>query len=68
MKYLTTKEAAERLNVSRPRIYQLIEEGKLLAEKFGRDFQIKESALKNVETYGKPGRPASKNGSGETAK
>lgn len=63
MKYLTTKEAAERLKVSRPRIYQLIAEGKLIADKHGRDYLIKEAALTNVETYGKPGRPASKQSS-----
>lgn len=57
MKFLTTKEAAEKLNVSRPRVYQLIEEKKLVAEKIGRDFLIKESSLLKVETYGKPGRP-----------
>ncbi len=57
MKFLTTKEVAERLNISRPRVYQLIEEKKLIAKKIGRDFLIKESSLLNVETYGKPGRP-----------
>lgn len=60
MKFLTTKEAAERLNISRPRVYQLIEEKKLVAEKIGRDFLIKESSLANVETYGKAGRPKKK--------
>ena len=57
MKFLTTREVAEKLNISRPRVYQLIEEKKLIAEKIGRDFLIKESSLLSVETYGKPGRP-----------
>jgi len=60
MKFLTTREAAEILKVSRPRIYQLIAEGKLIADKHGRDYLINEGALTNVKTFGKPGRPASK--------
>ena len=58
MKFLTTKEAAEKLNISRSRVYQLIEQKKLIADKIGRDYLIKESSLKNVDTYGKPGRPS----------
>lgn len=58
MNYLTTKQAAEILKVSRPRVYQLIAEGKIKTVKFGRDILIKESALKDVQTFGKPGRPA----------
>ncbi len=61
MKYLTTKDAAEILKVSRPRIYQLIADGKIKTEKFGRDILITEGALKDIKTFGKPGRPASKN-------
>lgn len=57
MKFITTKEVAEKLKISRPRVYQLIQEKKLAAEKIGRDFLIKESSLTGVETYGKPGRP-----------
>lgn len=60
MKLITTAEAAKNLNISRPRIYQLINEGKLVAEKYGRDFLIRESDLRNVKVYGKPGRPRSK--------
>lgn len=55
-----TKEVAERLGISRPRVYQLIDEKKLEAVKFGRDFMIKESSLKNVEIHGKAGRPKKK--------
>jgi excisionase family DNA binding protein len=58
MKFITTKEAAERLKVSRARIYQLIAAGTIAAEKLGRDYVIKESAIKSVKTFGKPGRPS----------
>ena len=61
MKLLTTKEVAERLKISRPRVYQLIEGKKLIAAKIGRDFVIKESSLKGVKTFGKPGRPSKTN-------
>ena len=57
MRLLTTKQAAEKLNVSRSRIYQLIATGKLPAERFGRDFAIKDSSLASVRTFGKSGRP-----------
>lgn len=57
MKLLTTLEAAKKLDVARSRIYQLINEGTLTAEKIGRDYLIKEKNLENVTTYGKPGRP-----------
>lgn len=64
MKMLTTKEAGERLGVTVQRIHALIRDGRLPAEKFGRDYLIKESDLKLVENR-KPGRPSkrvSKNG------
>jgi excisionase family DNA binding protein len=57
MKLLTTKEAAERLGVSQVRVNQLIKQGRLPAEKMGRDYFIKESDLKLVEDR-KPGRPS----------
>ena len=56
---ITTAEAAEKLGVSRDRIYQLIREGRLPAKKFGRDHLIEESDLKLVEDR-KPGRPSKK--------
>jgi excisionase family DNA binding protein len=56
MKLLTTKEAAERLGVTVTRIQQLIGEGKLPAEKMGRDYFIKEDDLKLVADR-KRGRP-----------
>jgi excisionase family DNA binding protein len=56
MKLLTTKQVAERLGVSIGRIHQLINEGRLPAEKLGRDYVIREEDLKLVEGR-KVGRP-----------
>jgi excisionase family DNA binding protein len=56
METLTTNMAAERLTVSRRRIIALIESGRLPAEKFGRDYVIKESDLALVAER-KAGRP-----------
>lgn len=57
MKLLNTTEAANKLRVTPIRIRQLIKEGKLVAQKVGRDYAIEESALEGVKTYGKAGRP-----------
>ena len=56
MALLTTKQAAEKLGISMPRIHQLISEGRLPAEKIGRDYLIQEGDLKMVEER-KTGRP-----------
>jgi excisionase family DNA binding protein len=56
MSLLTTKQVAERLGVTTKRIQAMIRDGRLPAEKFGRDYVIKESDLKLVEDR-KPGRP-----------
>jgi excisionase family DNA binding protein len=56
MKLLTTKQVAERLGVSIGRIHQLINEGRLPAEKLGRDYVIREGDLKLVEDR-RVGRP-----------
>ncbi len=53
---LTTQQVAERLGVTVSRVRQLVLEGRLPAEKFGRDLMIKESDLKLVADR-KPGRP-----------
>ena len=53
---LTTNEVAERLGVTLPRVHALIRDGRLPAEKMGRDYFIKESDLKLVENR-KTGRP-----------
>jgi len=57
MAKLTTKEVAGRLGITPTRVQQLILDGKLSAEKFGRDWMIEEEALANVQVYGRPGRP-----------
>lgn len=53
---LTTQEAANRLGVTAIRVRQMIAAGRLPAQKFGRDYAIKESDLKLVEGR-KVGRP-----------
>ena len=53
---LTTQEAAARLSISVIRVRQLIGGGRLPAEKFGRDYMIKEEDLDLVADR-KPGRP-----------
>jgi excisionase family DNA binding protein len=50
--------AAEKLGVSARRVNQLIDERKLIAQKIGSQFVIKEDDLLKVKIYGKPGRPA----------
>jgi excisionase family DNA binding protein len=56
MKMLTTKEVAERLGVSVRRVHALIQDGRLPAQKYGRDYLIEEKDLKLV-TERKVGRP-----------
>ena len=56
MNLLTTKEVAERLKVSVRRVHALIQDNRLPAQKFGRDYMIKEKDLKLVENR-KVGRP-----------
>lgn len=54
--YLTTKEAAEKLDVTVGRIRQMIADGQLPATKIGRDNFIKEMDLELVKDR-KVGRP-----------
>ncbi len=56
---LTTREVAERLQVSLARVRALITAGRLPSQQFGRDHLIKESDLKLVADR-KPGRPPKK--------
>jgi excisionase family DNA binding protein len=56
MKVITVQEAAERLGVTRERVYMLIKDSRLPATKWGRDWQIQEQHLKFVKDR-KPGRP-----------
>lgn len=68
MKLLNTSQAAEALGVSERRVRALIAEGKLEAQKVGRDYAIEEAALKAVKTYGKAGRPPKLDGKRKQAK
>jgi excisionase family DNA binding protein len=53
---LTTQQAAAELGVTDSRVRQLIIDGKLPAQKFGRSHVIKRDDLKQVE-IGNRGRP-----------
>ncbi len=55
-KLLSVIEAAEKLGVSRIRVNQFIEEGRLPAQKVGRSYVILESDLQLVENR-QTGRP-----------
>jgi excisionase family DNA binding protein len=55
---VTTTEAASRLGISRTRVVALIDEGRLKAQKTGRDWMIKKGDLKPLKKR-KPGRPRS---------
>jgi excisionase family DNA binding protein len=59
MNQLTTKEVAERLGITVPRVHALIKAGRLPVQRFGRAYMIKEGDLKLVQDR-KPGRPAQK--------
>lgn len=56
MANLTTTQAADLLNVTTRRVQALIKAGRLPAQRFGRDWQIKEADLKLVADR-KTGRP-----------
>ncbi|MEW6360341.1 MAG: helix-turn-helix domain-containing protein [Planctomycetota bacterium] len=62
-KLYTTETAAEFLGVTPARVRQLIIEGRIKSEKYGRDHLIQESALQWYTTIGKkkPGRPRKNN-------
>lgn len=54
--FITTKEAADSLGVTRQRVLQLIQDGRLKAEKFGKVYMIRPADLLKIEA--KPmGRP-----------
>jgi len=53
---LTTRQAAERLNISLRRVRALIEAGRLPSQQYGRDHLINEADLELVRER-KPGRP-----------
>lgn len=56
---LTTKEVADALGISLRQVQTLIQREKLPAEKFGRDYMVKESDLELVRERPK-GRPPMK--------
>ena len=55
--FLSVQEVAEKLKLTRIRVNQLIDEGKLPAKKIGRSYVIKASDLQLVENRNKAGRP-----------
>jgi excisionase family DNA binding protein len=67
--YITTNEAAGVLGVTRQRVLQLIQDGRLKAEKFANVYMIRRGDLDHIEE--KPmGRPpkAKTNGAGASKK
>lgn len=54
--FISTTEAAEQLGITRQRVLQLIEGGRLDAKKFASVYMIRRASLANVEDR-KPGRP-----------
>ena len=57
MKELTTKEVAEKLNISIRQVQTLIQQNRLPATKKGRDWFIKEQDLTFIGERKKTGRP-----------
>lgn len=55
--YITTKEAAQILNVSEGRIRQLVADGRLPAVKVGQTNLVKETDLELVRERKRTGRP-----------
>ena len=55
--FITTKEAAQILNVSEGRIRQLVAEGRLPAVKVGQTNLVKKSDLEFVKERKRTGRP-----------
>jgi excisionase family DNA binding protein len=58
--YITTNEAASVLEVTRQRVLQLIQDGRLKAEKFGNVYMIRRPDLSNIEAkpMGRPPKPS----------
>lgn len=65
--YITTNEAARVLGVTRQRVLQLIQDGRLKADKFANVYMIQRGALSHIEE--KPmGRPPKPKASGSDGK
>jgi len=66
-KWLTTKEAAEKVGLTYVRINQLIKSGELPAEKRGRDYFVREADVDRLkdrpERRGRPPKPKEDKGS-----
>jgi len=54
--FISTSEAAVQLGITRQRVLQLIESGRIEATKFANVYMIRKSSLVSVEER-KPGRP-----------
>ena len=54
--YISTNDAADALGVTRQRVLQLIQDGRLKAEKFADVYMIRRADLSNIEgkTMGRP--------------
>ena len=59
MGLISTAQAAERLGISKQRVFQLIQDGRLPAQKVGPIYVIDAAVLKTVKRM-KPGRPRTK--------
>jgi len=59
--FITTKEAAQKLNVSEGRIRQLVADGRLPAVKVGQTNLVKEIDLEAVRERKRTGRPKQSN-------
>jgi len=55
--YLTTDEAARRLNCARITVQKMCQHGRLPCIKQGRDYLIDPVDIKGVKVMSKPGRP-----------
>jgi excisionase family DNA binding protein len=57
--HITTNEAAGELGVTRQRVLQLIQDGRLKAEKFANVYMIRRGDLANIEEkpMGRPPKP-----------
>jgi excisionase family DNA binding protein len=64
---ITTNEAASLLGVTRQRVLQLIQEGRLKAEKFGNVYMIQRGDLSRIEEkpMGRPPKTKAESAKGE---
>ncbi len=59
---MSIKEVAEAKNITVGRVYQLINDGSLKADKIGSHYVIRKSDCDSLVIYGKPGRPQKNTG------